>query len=320
MYSYIQGVRECQKAVKPCTEGYLGRPRRPAAGRVRYPPGPRPPAGSPLRRRDRTQPAPSGIPRRPRGGRLELTGSRARLEQASALGPGPGRPGGRPSSSTAGRARAGAPTTPRAPTTPHRRAPRHHQRPRRHPLTTHHRHPHPPEVEVPPPPRRDPGRPSAISGPEIFGGWEPLSEAAGLLALGEGANGGRRVVLLGVRVPGCGGSRVPHMPRFQSFMLPLLELVGDGGTHRLREAVDALANGLAITDDDRQELVPSGTQTRLYNRVVWARTYMTKAGLLECPQRGLFPDHRPRPAGSLREAVYDRRRVPQTVRGVRSLA
>lgn len=35
-------------------------------------------------------------------------------------------------------------------------------------------------------------------------------------------------------------------------------------------------------------MLPSGTQTLLYNRVGWARTYMKKANLLETPKRGFY--------------------------------
>ena len=69
------------------------------------------------------------------------------------------------------------------------------------------------------------------------------------------------------------------VPDFQSIMLPLLELAGEGETLQLRKAVDILADRFALTDDEKRELVPSGQQSKLHNRVAWARTYLKKAGL-----------------------------------------
>lgn len=78
------------------------------------------------------------------------------------------------------------------------------------------------------------------------------------------------------------------IPDYQSIMLPLLKVAGDGVTHQFRVAVEALAEDFALTDTERRELLPSGKQPTFDNRVGWARTYMTKAGLLESPKRGLF--------------------------------
>jgi restriction system protein len=71
-------------------------------------------------------------------------------------------------------------------------------------------------------------------------------------------------------------------------MLPLLSLAADGEEHRLRDAIEELANHFDLTEDERKELLPSGRQATFDNRVGWARTYMKKAGLLESPRRGYF--------------------------------
>ncbi len=78
------------------------------------------------------------------------------------------------------------------------------------------------------------------------------------------------------------------IPDYQSIMLPLLELAGDNEIHQLRKAVDVLAQCFTLTDNETRELLPSGQQPRFHNRVTWARTYLTKAGLLESPKRGYF--------------------------------
>ncbi|MDP3058465.1 MAG: restriction endonuclease, partial [bacterium] len=45
---------------------------------------------------------------------------------------------------------------------------------------------------------------------------------------------------------------------------------------------------IALTDEQRNELLPSGKQAIFDNRVGWARTYLKKAGLLEQPRRAVM--------------------------------
>jgi restriction system protein len=78
------------------------------------------------------------------------------------------------------------------------------------------------------------------------------------------------------------------IPDYQAIMLPLLELIGDGEEHSLRETIEALSDQFALTDEERRELLPSGRQPTFDNRVGWARTYMKKAGLLKSTRRGYF--------------------------------
>ncbi|GEL70674.1 restriction endonuclease [Myxococcus virescens] len=78
------------------------------------------------------------------------------------------------------------------------------------------------------------------------------------------------------------------IPDFQSAMLPVLRLAQDGKDHTLREAVEAIAVEFKVTDVERNEMLPSGRQRKLHNRVGWAKTYLQKAGLLEANGRGRF--------------------------------
>ena len=76
------------------------------------------------------------------------------------------------------------------------------------------------------------------------------------------------------------------IPDYQSIMLPLLELAGDDQIHRVRDAVDLLAQQFKLTAEERRAVIPSGRVSRFNNNVTWARTYLKKAGLLEDPKRG----------------------------------
>lgn len=78
------------------------------------------------------------------------------------------------------------------------------------------------------------------------------------------------------------------VPEFNKFMLPLLRIAGDGAEHSISEVVEILATQLGLSEGDRNEVLPSGRQTRLLNRSSWARAYLTKAGLLQTTGRGTF--------------------------------
>ena len=70
------------------------------------------------------------------------------------------------------------------------------------------------------------------------------------------------------------------IPDYQSIMLPLLRFIGDQQAHSLREAVNTLSDQFNLTVQERRALLPNGQQPIFYNRVVWAQTFMHKAGLL----------------------------------------
>src|SRR6056297_2864911 len=78
------------------------------------------------------------------------------------------------------------------------------------------------------------------------------------------------------------------IPDYQSFMLPLLKLSKDGAEHSMKDTYNKLAEEFELTNDERNELLPSGTQKVYKNRIGWARTYLKKAGLLESKKRGYF--------------------------------
>jgi len=78
------------------------------------------------------------------------------------------------------------------------------------------------------------------------------------------------------------------VPGYQDFMLPLLKLAADGQEHKITEAIDALASQFGLSEQEQELMLPSGTQTRVYNRGTWAVTYLTKSLLLDKPARGRF--------------------------------
>ncbi|MGO8534172.1 restriction endonuclease [Rhizobium ruizarguesonis] len=77
------------------------------------------------------------------------------------------------------------------------------------------------------------------------------------------------------------------IPDYQTLMLPVLRLAAEGET-RVAQVAERIANDLGLTPEEREELLPSGRQRLLHNRIHWAKFYMSKAGLIASPARGRF--------------------------------
>ncbi len=78
------------------------------------------------------------------------------------------------------------------------------------------------------------------------------------------------------------------IPDYETCMLPLMNFVSDGNEHLFKDVVDKLSKKFGLTEEEKQELLPSGSSFVINNRIGWARTYLTKAGLLKKTKRGYF--------------------------------
>ncbi|OKH13446.1 restriction endonuclease [[Limnothrix rosea] IAM M-220] len=78
------------------------------------------------------------------------------------------------------------------------------------------------------------------------------------------------------------------IPDYQTLMLPLLQYLGDGNEHSLRETIEYLAEKFELNSTEKQELLPSGKQPRFDNRVGWSGTHLKKSGLVRYPRRGYY--------------------------------
>lgn len=78
------------------------------------------------------------------------------------------------------------------------------------------------------------------------------------------------------------------IPDYQTLMLPTLRIFADGQEHAARQVVEVLVKEFEISDQEREERLPSGKQRVIDNRAGWARTYMKNAGLLEVMRRGVY--------------------------------
>jgi restriction system protein len=78
------------------------------------------------------------------------------------------------------------------------------------------------------------------------------------------------------------------VPDFQTLMRPLLVYGQDGGEKNIRESIKALADEFQLSEQERHQLLPSGKQTALQNRVYWARFYLDRAGAVKKTDRSHF--------------------------------
>ncbi|MFZ5835888.1 MAG: restriction endonuclease [Pseudomonadota bacterium] len=76
-------------------------------------------------------------------------------------------------------------------------------------------------------------------------------------------------------------------PNFQVLMRHVLECAAQGEV-RMSEVVEKIADKLNLSQTDREELLPSGRQTRFANRVHWAKGYLKQADLVQATKRGHF--------------------------------
>jgi len=78
------------------------------------------------------------------------------------------------------------------------------------------------------------------------------------------------------------------IPDYQTFMRPLLEFGADGTEKNIKDAIANMAERFGLSEEEREQLLPSGKQRILDNRVHWARTYLDKAGALRRTRRSHF--------------------------------
>ena len=77
------------------------------------------------------------------------------------------------------------------------------------------------------------------------------------------------------------------VPSFQQLMLPALQTIGQRHDEiSISGLEDEVSKALKLSVDERQLRLPSGNQTLFANRLNWARSYLSKAGLIELPRRG----------------------------------
>lgn len=80
------------------------------------------------------------------------------------------------------------------------------------------------------------------------------------------------------------------IPNYQDCMRPFLEAVKNAPDTevKLRDIITTISDHFQLSEAERSEPLPSGKQPIIDNRVGWARTYLSKAGLIDSPRRAYF--------------------------------
>lgn len=78
------------------------------------------------------------------------------------------------------------------------------------------------------------------------------------------------------------------IPDFQTLMLPILKLLSNNNIIKLSEMVDIMSDEYNLSEEERNEWLPSKTQKTMYNRVAWAKQYLKNSELIESPEKGSF--------------------------------
>ena len=77
------------------------------------------------------------------------------------------------------------------------------------------------------------------------------------------------------------------VPTYQMIMLPVLQEVAGAEQRAVSEIVGGIEARFQLSREDREQMLPSGTQRTIVNRVHWAVSYMVQAGLIQRVGRGL---------------------------------
>lgn len=78
------------------------------------------------------------------------------------------------------------------------------------------------------------------------------------------------------------------IPTFEEIMPVILDLAADADSIAIRHCMNLIADRFDLSEEEREQTLPSGKQKVLYNRAYWASFDLLKAGLLEKRQRGIY--------------------------------
>ena len=78
------------------------------------------------------------------------------------------------------------------------------------------------------------------------------------------------------------------IPKHHELRIPILNLLKEKGPYQLKEFQKPLANFFKLTDNEINEMYPSGNGHIFYDRISWALSYMHMSGLVDKPKRGLY--------------------------------
>lgn len=78
------------------------------------------------------------------------------------------------------------------------------------------------------------------------------------------------------------------IPEFKYFALPVLSYLSDGANHTIADCLPRMKEVFSLSDEEMQELLPSGASTIVKSRTQWSLTYLKHAGLVKSEKRGVY--------------------------------
>lgn len=77
------------------------------------------------------------------------------------------------------------------------------------------------------------------------------------------------------------------IPTYDQVMLPLLKFIKNGNVYNNKQCIEGLSKYFNLTEDEMNQRLSSNKKI-FYDRVNWAKTYLSKAKLIESISRGKF--------------------------------
>lgn len=78
------------------------------------------------------------------------------------------------------------------------------------------------------------------------------------------------------------------IPKYDEIRISALKLLLDGRSMKLKDFLEPLAREFKLTEEEVNEMYPSGNGHIFYDRISWALSYLNMAGLLDKPGRGIY--------------------------------
>src|SRR3989344_523873 len=79
-----------------------------------------------------------------------------------------------------------------------------------------------------------------------------------------------------------------NMPKFNEILYPILDWIQDGTEYNVKDISDKIRDKyFDLSEEQKNERVTNG-YTRFHDRLMWARTYLSKAGLVSNTRRGFI--------------------------------
>lgn len=77
------------------------------------------------------------------------------------------------------------------------------------------------------------------------------------------------------------------VPKMVDLYHPFMLCVEKNKETNLNALVDYMVSYFGLSEEEKNEKIPSGKETKLKNRVGWARKYLRDTGLVSAPERGI---------------------------------